>query len=200
MFFHSGVDESKARIHKEQWLKIQYSLARIQLAAMYPIKVNGAKACTVVDRITGRILDLARQSIGEENGCVIAKLGWLSKRDSGKLYGSMFVYLASKSQVDKFLEKGLFEIGGESVYTDIWREQSPENRPCFNCQRFGHREKECTRVKVCGNCAATGHSHDECDNPIISCANCHGKHRAHDKRCLESLLSRHKDVVMTTDV
>ncbi len=85
MFFHSRADKSKARIHEEQWLKVQYPLAKIQLPATYPIKVNGAKAYTVVDRITVRTLESAQHSIGEENGCVIAKLGWLSKCDSGKI-------------------------------------------------------------------------------------------------------------------
>ncbi len=59
MFFNSGADESKARIHEEQWLKMQYPLAKIQLPAMCPIKVNGVKACTVVDRIIGRTLESA---------------------------------------------------------------------------------------------------------------------------------------------
>ncbi len=107
---------------------------------------------------------------------MIAKLGWLSKRDSGKLYGSMVVYLASKSQADKFLKKGFFEVGGKSVYTDIWKEQNPGDRRCFNCQRFGHREQDCTRVKVCENCTANGHSHDQCDNSISLGVNCQGKH------------------------
>ncbi len=48
----------------------------------------------------------------------------------------MVVYLASKSQAVKFFDKGHFEVGGESVYTDIWKEQNPEDRCCFNCQRF----------------------------------------------------------------
>ena len=84
-FYHSGADESKTRIYEEHWLKVQYPLANIQLATMYPIKINGAKACTVVDQITGRVLESARHAIEEKNGCVIAKLGRLSKRDSGKL-------------------------------------------------------------------------------------------------------------------
>ncbi len=138
MFFHSGADESKARIHEEQWLKVQYPLAKIQLLAMYLIKVNGAKACTVADQITGHTFESVRHSIREENGCVIVKLGWLSKRDSEKLYGSTVVYLASNSQADKFLEKGLCEEGGKSAYTDIWKEQNPGDRRCFNCQRFGN--------------------------------------------------------------
>ncbi len=167
---------------------------------MYPIKVNGAKACTVLDRITGRTLESAWHSIGEKNGCVIAKLGWLSKCDSGKLYGSMVVYLTSKSQSDKFLEKGLFEVGGKSAYTDLWKEHNPRDRRFFNCQRFGHREQDCTRAKIYGNCATSGHSHDQYYNPIILFANCQGKHRARDKSCSESPLNRHKNVDMTTDV
>ena len=93
---------------------------------MYPIKVNGAKACTVVDRITGRTLESAWHSIGEENRCVIAKLGWLSKRDSGKLYGSMVVYLASKSQADKFLAKELFEVGEKAHIQTYGKNKTPE--------------------------------------------------------------------------
>ncbi len=50
----------------------------------------------------------------------------------------MVIYLANKSQADRFLEKELFEVGGESAYTDIWKEQNPGDRRCFNCQRFGH--------------------------------------------------------------
>ena len=50
----------------------------------------------------------ARWAIREKNEYVVAKLGWLSKRDSGKLYGSIVVYFASKVQADKFLEKKTF--------------------------------------------------------------------------------------------
>ena len=83
----------------------------------------------------------------------------------------MVVYLARKSQADKFLEKELFEVGGESVYIDIWKEQNLGDCCYFNCERLGNRELDCTIVKICGNCAAPGDSHDQCDNPIISCAN-----------------------------
>lgn len=63
MFFHSGADKSKTRIYEEHLLRVQYPLAKIQLATMYPIKVNGAKACTVMDRITGRIVESAGHAI-----------------------------------------------------------------------------------------------------------------------------------------
>ncbi len=75
-FFHSEEDEGKTRIHEEQWLKVQYPLAKIQLATIYPIKVKRAKACTVVDQITGRVFESAGHVIGGENGCGIVKLRW----------------------------------------------------------------------------------------------------------------------------
>ncbi len=50
MFFYSGVDKSKTRIYKEQWLKKQYPLDKIQLATTYPIKVNGAKTYAALDQ------------------------------------------------------------------------------------------------------------------------------------------------------
>lgn len=74
MFFHSRVDKSKTRINKKHWLKIQYTLARIQLATIYPIKVNRAKACTVIDQIIRYIFELAWYIIEEKNGYVVAKL------------------------------------------------------------------------------------------------------------------------------
>lgn len=189
VFFASGVEESKARIHEEEWLKPKFPQAKIQSAATFPVKINGARATAVLDPMTGRILESARTAIGEENKCTIAKLGWLSKRDSGKLYGSMVVHLASKALADKFLEQGLFEVGGESAYTDVWHDTNPSDRRCFNCQQFGHKGEKCTNPAVCGNCAALGHTHIECDNPIVACANCQGKHRARDPRCPASSFS-----------
>lgn len=49
MFFYFNIDEIKTRIYKEEWLKAKYPLAKIQLSAIYLIKINKAKICTVVD-------------------------------------------------------------------------------------------------------------------------------------------------------
>lgn len=86
------------------------------------------------------------------------------------------MYLLSKTQADKFVEQSLFEVGGESAYTDVWHDTNPSERRCFNCQQFGHRSEGCTRLTVCGNCAAPGHTHIQCDNPISACTNCQEKH------------------------
>lgn len=147
------------------------------------MKVKGAKATAVLDSITRRISESARRVIGEGNNRTIAKVGWLSKKDSGKLYGSIVVHLISKPQADKFVKQGLFEVGEESACTDVWHNANPAERRCFKCQQFGHKGEDCTSHTVCGNCAAQGYTHLQCDNPISSCADCQGRHRAQEPRC-----------------
>ena len=55
----------------------------------------------------------------------------------------------------------------------------PNPLRCFNCQRFGHHEKNCTEDpgSVCKNCGADGHAHQtsQCKNPTkcISCGKDH---------------------------
>jgi hypothetical protein len=39
----------------------------------------------------------------KENDVKISKLVWLSKKDSGKAYGSMVVYVSKSSEVTKLL-------------------------------------------------------------------------------------------------
>ena len=52
----------------------------------------------------------------------------------------------------------------------------PNPLRCFNCQRFGHHENNCTEDpgSVCENCGADGHAHptNQCKNPT-KCAPCH---------------------------
>ena len=55
----------------------------------------------------------------------------------------------------------------------------PNPLRCFNCQRFGHHENNCTEDpgSVCENCGADGHAHQtsQCKNPT-KCINCGKDH------------------------
>lgn len=44
-------------------------------------------------------------------------------------------------------------------------------RPCGNCGRFGHSEKNCTNVSACLNCSEA-HKTSECSNNMKKCLNC----------------------------
>lgn len=109
--------------------------------------------------MTKWILESARTVLGEKNNCTIAKMGWLSKKDSRKLYESMIIYFICKTQLDKFVEQGLFKVVVENTYTDISYNTNPFEKGCFNCQQFGYRNKSSTRLMVYSNNITLGFTH-----------------------------------------
>ena len=62
----------------------------------------------------------------------------------------------------------------------------PNPLRCFNCQRFGHHENNCTEDpgSVCENCGADGHAHQtsQCKNPT-KCINCGKGHSPKSNTC-----------------
>ena len=62
----------------------------------------------------------------------------------------------------------------------------PNPLRCFNCQRFGHHENNCSEDpgSVCENCGADGHSHhtSQCKNPT-KCINCVKDHLPKSNTC-----------------
>ena len=126
LYFESALEESAARIHPT-WLHTEFVKAHILSATTFSIKVNGAKASAVLDSQSGRTSDLTKKKLSEENGnATIARIGWLSKPD--KAYGSMVVSFSKKDDADRFLAKGLMEVGGESAYTAEWKEMKIQDR------------------------------------------------------------------------
>ena len=62
----------------------------------------------------------------------------------------------------------------------------PNPLRCFNCQRFGYHENNCTEDpgSVCENCGADGHAHptSQCKNPT-KCINCGKDHSPKSNIC-----------------
>ena len=62
----------------------------------------------------------------------------------------------------------------------------PNPLRCFNCQRFGHHENNCSEDpgSVCENCGADGHAHhtSQCKNPT-KCINCGKDHSPKSNIC-----------------
>ena len=62
----------------------------------------------------------------------------------------------------------------------------PNPLRCFNCQRFGHLENNCSEDpgSVCENCGADGHAHqtNQCKNPT-KCINCGKDHSPKSNIC-----------------
>ncbi|CAF3642179.1 unnamed protein product [Rotaria socialis] len=59
----------------------------------------------------------------------------------------------------------------------------PRPLRCFQCQRFGHGQRNCTSEVACGKCSGK-HDTKSCPTPQnISCLNCKGQHPAYANSC-----------------
>ena len=107
VFFNTPKDETKARVHNK-WVSTYFPEAKIQSPISFPIKVNCAWATAILDANTGKVAFNAKNNISDSNGGLkITRMWWLSKLGTGKLYGSLVIYLADKDQAEPFLEKVL---------------------------------------------------------------------------------------------
>ncbi|EED16323.1 hypothetical protein TSTA_014190 [Talaromyces stipitatus ATCC 10500] len=73
-------------------------------------------ATAILDMNSNVLLGVA-EALGKENNVDIAKITWLSKRDSNKVYGSIVVYITKGTDAKRLLEGNYFDIAGESAYT-----------------------------------------------------------------------------------
>ncbi|EAQ93894.1 predicted protein [Chaetomium globosum CBS 148.51] len=96
----------------------------------------------------GNIRTGAAEAFSQENETTVAKIAWLSRKDTAKAYGSMVVYVTKGSDARRLLSEGFFHAGGESGYTRVFeRRVRPEQ--CYNCQEIGHKAFNCKKAHRC---------------------------------------------------
>jgi len=54
---------------------------------------------------------------------------------------------------------------------------------CSNCQKFGHKFRNCRNKERCQLCSEEGHNHKTCQSEKIICCNCNEQHAASSKKC-----------------
>ncbi|EAQ85614.1 predicted protein [Chaetomium globosum CBS 148.51] len=84
-------DEGEVQLVKEAAVKISVPGVRVLRDQLYPVRVDNANRTAVLDA-DGNILPGAAEALGTENDVNIAKIAWLSRKDTSKAYGSMVVY------------------------------------------------------------------------------------------------------------
>jgi hypothetical protein len=164
--------------------------ARVLRDELYPIKVDSANKTTVLDE-KGELRAGVAAAFSEENEATVAKIAWLSKKDSAKAYGSMVVYLTKGSDARRLLAEGFFHAGGESGVTSVF-EHRPRPTQCYNCQEIGHKAFQCKNAQRCAKCAMEGHRHSDCDQTVPKCVPCGGPHESFSRNCRKLYPSRNE--------
>jgi hypothetical protein len=164
--------------------------ARVLRDELYPIKVDSVNKAAVLDD-KDEIRAGVAAAFSEENEATVAKIAWLSRKESAKAYGSMVVYLTKGSDVRRLLAEGFFHAGGESGVTSAF-EYRPRPMQCYNCQEIGHKAFQCRNVQRCAKCAMEGHRHSNCAQTVPKCVPCGGPHESYSKNCQKLYPSRHE--------
>ena len=163
---------------------------RVLRDELYPIKVDNVNRLAVLDE-NGEIQAGAAETFSHENEVTVSKIGWLSKKNVPKAYGSMVVYVTKDSDARRLLREGFFHVAGESGYTGIF-ERRPRPEQCFNCQELGHKAFQCKNAQKCARCAGGGHRHSGCTETILKCVPCGGPHESFSRNCRKLYPSQHE--------
>jgi hypothetical protein len=164
--------------------------ARVLRDELYPIKVDSVNRAAVLDE-NDEIRAGAAAAFSEENEASVAKIAWLSGKESTKAYGSMVVYLTKGIDARRLLADGFFHAGGESGVTSTF-EYRPRPMQCYNCQEIGHKAFQCKNGQRCAKCATEGHRHSNCDQTVLKCVPCGGPHESYSRNCRKLYPSRHE--------
>jgi hypothetical protein len=174
-------DESELAHVREVAEKTKAVGSRVLRDQWYPIKVDNACRTAVLDE-NGEVRAGVTEMLEKENDVKIAKLSWLSRKDSPKAYGSIVVYVTKRADAARLLEGQYFDVDGESAFARVFE---PRHGPmqCFKCLGLGHKAFSCTRPQLCSRCAQPGHRHSECQAGIPKCAVCSGPHDSSSRQC-----------------
>ena len=174
-------DEAELQRVKEAAQKTLTAGARVLRDQLFPVKVDNANRTAILDQ-EGKVLPGVVDVLGKENDVHIAKIGWLSRKDTGKAYGSMVVYVTKGCEAARLLQDQYFHVAGESAYTRAFEPRYGPQK-CYRCQEMGHKAYSCTKPQVCARCAQVGHHHSGCQAVIPKCATCGGPHESFSGNC-----------------
>lgn len=115
--------------------------------------------------------------------------------------GHVKIFLKSKAAREDILAQRRASIFG-TYYRVVPVDLNREVRRCFNCQRYGHLQRDCKADLVaCGKCAEH-HRTSECVSKVWKCVNCSCPHQTGDKLCSEQVkaVNRYRAFLESNDL
>jgi TolA-binding protein len=183
-------DQAEGAKSRPEWISTALAGARLKSDEWYPVKCDGVAKQVVLDETArdGRtlrqgVLDKFREdnSTGDID-CTAMKASWLSRNYPNKTVGSLVIYLKAKKAADYLPSLGN-AIFGPAGATCSRFERLENDGPCFNCNKYGHKQTNCRRAECCGNCSGK-HNTRLCDGTRPRrCPACAGEHTIFDRRC-----------------
>lgn len=187
--FETTDQAERAKAHPE-WIPTALTGARLKSDEWYPVKCDGVAKQIVLDE-TEKDEKTLRQEVLErfkkdnstdEIDCTAMKASWLSRNYPDKTMGSLAIYLKAKKAADYLFSLGN-AIFGPVGATCSHFERLENDGPCFNCNKYGHKQTNCRRAECCGNCSGK-HNTRLCDHTRPKrCPACAGEHTIFDRRC-----------------
>lgn len=158
------------------------------------MKCDGVAKNVVMDpgKDDGRTLRAAvltefkEQNSTKDVDCTAMKANWLSKSYLKKRVGSLVIWLRHKAAADRLLQRGTAVFGASGASGAFCGKFERLNNPnlCYNCNRYGHKQVNCSSETKCGVCSGT-HNTKKCNRTFYhKCPAC-GKvgHTVFDKKC-----------------
>lgn len=187
--FETEEQAEKAKSHPS-WVSTAIPGAKLKRDTWYPVKCDGVAKQVVLDETAKDGRTLRHEVVSkfkEENStemidCTVMKASWLSKNYPNKTVGSMVIYMKVKAAADHLLRLGN-AIFGPVGATCSQFERLENDGPCFNCNKYGHKQTNCSRKVCCGKCSGNHNTRNCDDQRPAKCPACTGAHTIFEKKC-----------------
>lgn len=95
---------------------------------------------------------LGKENLAEGLDFTPMKVHWLSEVDVAKKVEFLVIWLKNRLAADYLLTKGTAIFGATGAYCSKW-ERREDNLPCFNCNKYGHKQAACKAAPKCALCS-----------------------------------------------
>jgi hypothetical protein len=189
LVFSSVKDRDLAREHP-RWLTTVMPEARMRGEQWYPVKCDCVAKNAVMDLDKddnrtlrpGLLSEFKEQNSTDTIDCTAMKVAWLSKRQSEKRVGSLVIWLKQPAAADHLLREGIARFGTSGAFCSKFERREGFDL-CYNCNRYGHKQTNCTHKTKCGICSNPHNTRNCSQRTTPKCPACRGPHPIFDRKC-----------------
>jgi hypothetical protein len=189
LVFSSAKDRDRAREHP-RWLTAAMPEARMRGEQWYPVKCDCVAKNAVMDfdkddgktLRSGVLSEFKEQNSTDTTDCTAMKVAWLSKRQSEKRVGSLVIWLKTPAAAEHLLQQGFARFGASGAFCSKF-EQKESLDLCYNCNRYGHKQVNCSHQTKCGICSNPHNTRNCSQRDSPRCPACKGDHPIFDRKC-----------------